>query len=108
MATVHGPVAHGSVGCILMHAARCPGVHWLHERIASWDLGSRRRRKELLEEFLGYVKQSSLTGMEEIDTASSTFSLSLLWKAIADMAAMTSAKTFRVKCHQGCLCLILI
>lgn len=48
-------------------ALRCPGEQWLQERIASWDVGNRRRRKELLEEFVDYVKQSSLTGMEEID-----------------------------------------
>lgn len=43
-----------------------PGELWLKERVAAFDSGNRRKRKEVLEEFLEYVKQSSLSGMEEL------------------------------------------
>lgn len=43
-----------------------PGELWLKERIAAFDAGNRRKRKEVLEEFLEFVKSSSLFGMEEL------------------------------------------
>ncbi|CAJ1386177.1 unnamed protein product [Effrenium voratum] len=42
------------------------GELWLQRHIAAFDAGNRRKRKEVLEEFLEYVKQSTLTGMEEL------------------------------------------
>lgn len=43
-----------------------PGELWLKERISIFDAGNRQKRKEVLEDFLDYVKQSSLSGMEEL------------------------------------------
>lgn len=39
---------------------------WLQKHIQSFDTGNRRKRKQVLEDFLEYVKQSSLSGMEEL------------------------------------------
>eukprot|EP00439_Symbiodinium_sp_Y106_P054860 s2041_g7.t1 len=39
---------------------------WLQKHIQSFDTGNRRKRKQVLEDFLEYVKQSSLSGMEDL------------------------------------------
>jgi len=42
------------------------GEVWLQKQIVAFDSGSRRKRKQVLEDFLEYVKQNSLTSMEEL------------------------------------------
>jgi hypothetical protein len=43
-----------------------PGEHWLKQRMVTFDAGSKLRRKEVLEEFLEYMQQSTASSMEEL------------------------------------------
>ncbi|CAE8668428.1 unnamed protein product, partial [Polarella glacialis] len=43
-----------------------PAGQWLQKQIAIFEAGGRRKRKQVLEEFLQYVSQSSASGMEEL------------------------------------------
>lgn len=43
-----------------------PGEQWLKQRLAVFDTGKKQKRKEVLEEFLQYMQQSSVTSMQEL------------------------------------------
>jgi len=43
-----------------------PGESWLQKRLSIFDAGGRRKRKQVLEEFLEYVRDSSTSSMEEL------------------------------------------
>mmetsp|Transcript_26796 Transcript_26796/g.46784 ORF Transcript_26796/g.46784 Transcript_26796/m.46784 type:complete len:1092 (-) Transcript_26796:41-3316(-) len=43
-----------------------PGEQWLQLRIAAFDAGKKQKRKEVLQEFLEYMQNSSAASMEEL------------------------------------------
>jgi len=42
------------------------GEHWLKQRMATFDAGSKQKRKEVLEQFLQYLQRSTASSMEEL------------------------------------------
>lgn len=45
---------------------QCVGEEWLQQRIVAFDAGNKQKRKEVLEEFLAYVQNSTAAGLEEL------------------------------------------
>merc|ERR1719247_196156 len=54
-------------GTFLQAYSKSPGEQWLKQRLATFDAGTKQKRKEVLEEFLEYMQQqNNVAGMQDL------------------------------------------